>query len=79
MKSASEAAAAKIRANAVRLLSLKEVSARTSLSKASINRMRVARQFPAALRLSQGRVAWRDEDIDRWIDRLRPAKREGAE
>lgn len=48
------------------LLPLHEVIRATSLSKATIYRLLQKSAFPAPLRLSPRRVAWRAEDISAW-------------
>jgi prophage regulatory protein len=59
--------------------SIKYVSGKKNLSKASIYRMVAAGTFPAPVKLSPGRVGWRDSDLERW-DQTRPlaGKREAA-
>jgi len=55
-----------------RLIDLKEVKARTSLSTATIYRRR-GKSFPPSYAISDSRVAWLESDIDRWIkDKLTP-------
>ncbi|MAM72572.1 MAG: hypothetical protein CMO29_02015 [Tistrella sp.] len=49
-----------------RLIDLKEVKARTSLSTATIYRRR-GKSFPRSYPISDSRVAWLQSDIDRWI------------
>ncbi|KER36707.1 hypothetical protein AL00_09555 [Sphingobium indicum F2] len=49
-----------------RLIDLKEVKARTSLSTATIYRRR-GRTFPRSYPISESRVAWLQSDVDRWI------------
>jgi prophage regulatory protein len=49
-----------------RLIGLKEVKARTSLSTATIYRRR-GKTFPRSHPISDRRVAWLLSDIDRWI------------
>jgi len=43
------------------------VEVRTGWKKSSIYAAMKAKTFPAAVRLSARAVAWREEDIDRWI------------
>jgi len=51
-----------------RFLRLPSVVDRTGLGKSTIYAGAKARTFPAPVRLTGGRVvAWREEDIDRWI------------
>ena len=49
-----------------RLIDLKEVRARTSLSTATIYRRR-GKTFPRSYPISESRVAWLLSDIERWI------------
>lgn len=49
-----------------RLIDLKEVRARTSLSTATIYRRR-GKTFPRSYPISDSRVAWLLSDIERWI------------
>ena len=51
-----------------RLIRLPVVEDRTGLKKSTIYAAVKSQTFPAPLRLTGGRaVAWREEDIDRWI------------
>lgn len=50
-----------------RLLRLPSVEERTGLKKSTVYAGVAARTFPAPVRLSARAVAWREEDIDRWI------------
>lgn len=65
-----------------RLLSMKQVCERTSLSRASILRKVDDEKFPAPVALGErkrnrrgqltGRIAWVEEEVDAWIaDRLK--------
>jgi predicted DNA-binding transcriptional regulator AlpA len=60
--------------HSLRLMSKREVIAATGLSRATIDRERRANRFPSPLRLSARRVAWKFEDIARWIESRRPAE-----
>ncbi|SFV34081.1 helix-turn-helix transcriptional regulator [Hyphomicrobium facile] len=51
----------------VTLLPVKDVARRTSLSKAQIYRMTAREQFPMPVRVSRGRTAWVDSEINEWI------------
>lgn len=51
-----------------RLLSAKMVSERTSLSRTTLWRLCKAGQFPASIRLSPQRVAWRESDVSAWLE-----------
>ena len=50
-----------------KLLRLPAVEDRTGLKKSTVYAGVAARTFPAPVRLSARAVAWREEDIDRWI------------
>lgn len=52
-----------------RLLSSKDVRARTSLSRATIWRKIGAGEFPRPVRLGPNRVAWVEAQVDAWIER----------
>ena len=49
-----------------RLLHLRSVIDRTSLSRTSIYRLMADAEFPASVRLG-GRVAWVESDVEKWI------------
>lgn len=49
------------------LLRLREVMARTKLSRTTIYRRIAAGNFPPSIRLSVGLVAWYESDIDAWV------------
>ncbi len=49
------------------LLSVKQVQAATTLSRTTLWRMARAGTFPAPVRLSPGRVAWRQDEVDAWV------------
>ena len=53
-----------------KLLKRPEVEAVTGLSRASIYSKIKAGTFPLPVRLGSNSVAWRAEDIDRWIAEL---------
>lgn len=60
-----------------RLISVKEVCRRTSLSRTVINRYRNAGTFPRAVKLGEQRIAFVAREIDDWIaDRI--AQRDNA-
>lgn len=50
-----------------KFLSLSEVADRTSLSRTTIHRLRVSNSFVTAHRISKGRIAFLESDIDKWI------------
>ena len=51
-----------------RLLALKVVTDRTSLSRMSVLRAVERGDFPKPLRLSVQRIAWRESDVAAWIN-----------
>lgn len=51
---------------ATRLLKLRDVIDRTSLSRTSIYRLMSRLQFPAAVPLG-GRVAWIEAEVEAWV------------
>ena len=51
----------------LRLLTQREAAALTSLSVRSMERMRWRGGGPKFVRLSRGRIAYREEDIAEWI------------
>lgn len=50
-----------------KLIRLPVVEERTGLKKSTLYAQVKARTFPAPVRLSARAVAWRDDDISRWI------------
>lgn len=50
------------------LLSPKTVMAKTSLSRATIDRLRAAGDFPQAVRVSPGRIAFRANEVAAWLE-----------
>lgn len=58
-----------------RFITFDEVHARIGLSRSTIWRLVKARGFPPSVRISPGRRAWRESDLDKWIaSRLEPAE-----
>ena len=53
-----------------RVLAIREVVKRTTLSKNEIYRRIKRGDFPRQIRLGELRVAWRERDIDQWINEL---------
>lgn len=51
-----------------RMISFAEVQERTTLSRSTIERGEKSGEFPKRIRLSENRIAWREEDIDNWIE-----------
>lgn len=58
---------------AEKLLRRPEVEAITGLSRASIYARMAKGDFPRPMRLGPRAVAWRDSDVQEWIDSLNPA------
>ena len=53
---------------AERLLTKHEVSRMTSLSPVTIWRQIRAGKFPAGIKISDNRVAWRESDLTNWLN-----------
>lgn len=51
-----------------RLLAFSTVLDRTSLSEATARRMMERDEFPKPVRLSRNRIAWREPDVNDWIN-----------
>lgn len=58
--------------NEIKLLRLKEVLARTGLSRTTVYRKLTAKTFPAPVALGANAIAWRSNEIDAWIAALSP-------
>jgi prophage regulatory protein len=52
----------------MKLYRLSELARNLGMSRSQIYRLLRAGQFPPAIRLSERVVAWREDDIRRWID-----------
>ena len=52
---------------AQRILDIKEVCRRTSLGKSSIYVLVQLGGFPSPIKVSKGRVGWREKDTEDWI------------
>lgn len=50
-----------------RLLRRRDVAARVGLSAVTIWRLERAGQFPKAIRISPGAIAWKESDVEDWI------------
>ena len=50
-----------------RFISYHEVHRRTGLSRTTIWRLEKIKDFPQSVRISPGRRAWRESDLDKWI------------
>ena len=62
-----------------RVLRLPEVIAKIGLSRATIYKMQEKGQFPASLKIGKSAVAWREDELDRWLSkRLRYESRAGV-
>ena len=55
------------RASMRRFINWAEVKSRVSLSRSTVWRRIYEGTFPAPVRISQGRVAWLDHEIELWI------------
>lgn len=51
-----------------KLLNLRDVLTRLSMSRSVLYLLRSRGDFPHPIQISPGRVAWREKDIDAWID-----------
>lgn len=51
-----------------RLIRLREVMGKTGLSKTSVYRMTDNGDFPLAVQLSKCSMAWKEHEIDAWIE-----------
>ena len=58
---------------AEKLLRRPEVEAITGLSCSSIYALMAKGEFPRPMRVGPRAVAWRDSDVQEWIDSLNPA------
>jgi len=54
--------------SAYHLLRIDEVAARLSVTRQTIYRYMHEQEFPRPLRLSEKSIAWRERDVQRWID-----------
>ncbi len=57
----------------LRLLRLPEVCARTGLTRSPLYRRVAAGEFPSPVSLGARAVAWRDDEVQAWIEALEPA------
>ena len=58
------------------VLSAKAVSAKTSLSVPHIRRAAKKGIFPQPVKLSEARLGWLEDDIDKWVSALDQSKQE---
>tara|TARA_R100001129_G_scaffold172038_1_gene142462 strand:+ start:461 stop:649 length:189 start_codon:yes stop_codon:yes gene_type:complete len=56
-----------------RVLKVKDVLDRTSLSRRSLYRRMAEGDFPSSVKLSPHRVGWRESEIEAWIAQREPA------
>jgi prophage regulatory protein len=54
-----------------KLLNMKQVCQRTTLSRATIWRLKNKGKFPKSMQISEGRVAFVTAEIDAWIESQR--------
>jgi predicted DNA-binding transcriptional regulator AlpA len=59
----------------MRLLTCKDTSKLTRLSERSLERLRISGEGPPFIRLSQRRIAYREDDVLAWIEARRRASR----
>ena len=57
-----------------RLIPLREVMDRTSLSKPTIYRRMETGRFPRPFQVGERRVAWKESDVQQWLDSLLQTK-----
>lgn len=53
----------------MRLLTCKEVAQRLGLSERSLERLRISGEGPPFVRLSERRLAYREDDVIAWLER----------
>lgn len=51
----------------MRFLRLKKVTEKTGLSRSTIYRLEAAGAFPTRVKLSQGAVAWYENEVEEWM------------
>ena len=51
----------------MKFLRIKRVTDKTGLSRSTIYRLEAAGDFPRRVKLSQGTVAWHEEQVDEWM------------
>lgn len=61
------------------VLSAKAVSAKTSLSVPHIRRAAKKGVFPRPVKLSEARLGWLEDDIDKWVSALDQSNQEGTD
>ena len=55
-----------------RILRLKEVMEKTTLSKATIGRLERSGDFPSRVKIGRRLVGWRSDDFEAWMAALEP-------
>ena len=55
-----------------RILRLKEVMEKTTLSKSTIGRMERSGDFPCRVKIGRRVVGWRSDDLEEWMAALEP-------
>ena len=61
-----------------RILRIDEVLHVTGLKRTTLYRKLKAKQFPAPVRLATQTVGWREQDVEAWIESLKPVSAEAA-
>ena len=61
----------------MKILSAKDVAAKTSLSIPHIRRAAKENIFPSPIKLSESRLGWLEEEIDTWLKKTVLSSREG--
>ena len=51
----------------MRIISVNEVSKKTTLARSSIYAYAAAGKFPASVRLGAGKVGWVESEVDDWL------------
>jgi predicted DNA-binding transcriptional regulator AlpA len=64
---------------AVKLLSFPQLKSEKGIGycRDHLRRLVKAKLFPNPVQLSAARIAWREEDVDRWLHELAPKSGEG--
>ena len=52
----------------MRLISRTEVLSKTSISQPTLWRLENIGEFPQAIRISKGRVAYSEDEVDAWVE-----------
>jgi prophage regulatory protein len=51
----------------MKFLRIRRVTDKTGLSRSTIYRLEAAGDFPRRVKLSQGAVAWHEDQVDEWM------------